>query len=695
MALTASLVSVLGLGLGAGCGEGAYSVQSPTTHVMKGKDWRDEVIYQLIVDRFADGDVNNNWRVMYNALGRYQGGDWQGVIDRLDYLEQLGVTAIWISPIVKNVDYDAGFDGYHGYWTQSLTKVNPHFGSPAKLRELVDRAHGRGMKVILDIVANHMSQLFYYDINGNGEPNTIFTGSLSLDNVDELGRLKRNDEYDPDFDPNGVLGENGTGISGPAQIRFLYIPEINRVPPEPIRFGPGDNDVLDFRRAGAWYRKGRVTNYDNEDQLTQGDFPGGLKDLDTQRDYVRKGLIKGYAQLIRDYDFDGFRIDTLKHVEHGFWQEFGKAIRGYVSKTQPIWGVEPLTEPKRNWFMFGEAFDGDDGLLGEFTYNNELESVFYFSQKFEVYDGVVKGSGPTSRAERLWNDRLRFRDGGRLHGKTRTCFNPGRCFRTTRNGPPTPDIAEGKPIYNQEPLEGGPVDPSGQGIPPSRLLVNFLDNHDVARFLSPIAGVTDLEDGLRKLHNALALMFTQDGIPCVYYGTEQEFTGGNDPANRERLFDTVLGNAWLGRSAGQRERLPDSGYDTSKRTYQWIARLSKVRKAYEPLRRGDLKVTWSTDATGSESDAGILAFTRTANGKSALVVTNVHNNKTSETRSGTTVMSTPFSPGTELVEVLKDPFTEAGMEDRYTVQVGGQVTVRVSPRATRVFVPGTDVVTVR
>ena len=110
LALTA--VSVLG---GAGCGEPYDGEDFQTTAIMNGGDWRDEVIYQLVVDRFADGDLNNNHRVMYSALGRYQGGDWQGAIDHLDYLEQLGVTTLWISPIVKNIDYDASFDGYHGY----------------------------------------------------------------------------------------------------------------------------------------------------------------------------------------------------------------------------------------------------------------------------------------------------------------------------------------------------------------------------------------------------------------------------------------------------------------------------------------------------------------------------------------------------------------------------------------------------
>src|SRR6266568_3509930 len=80
-----------------------------------GIDWRDQMIYQIVVDRFADGDVDNDWNVAPDVPARFHGGDWQGVIDHLDYLETLGVTTLWISPVVRNVENDAGFDSYHGY----------------------------------------------------------------------------------------------------------------------------------------------------------------------------------------------------------------------------------------------------------------------------------------------------------------------------------------------------------------------------------------------------------------------------------------------------------------------------------------------------------------------------------------------------------------------------------------------------
>ena len=144
------------------------------THV---DDWRDEVIYQLIVDRFADGDVNNDYTVFPGFLGKYQGGDWKGIEDHLDYLQDLGVTTLWISPIVKNVDSDADVDGYHGYWSEDLRKLNAHFGDAASLRSMINTAHSRGMKVVLDIVCNHMGQLFFYDINLNGKPDEYIAGT--------------------------------------------------------------------------------------------------------------------------------------------------------------------------------------------------------------------------------------------------------------------------------------------------------------------------------------------------------------------------------------------------------------------------------------------------------------------------------------------------------------------------------------
>src|SRR6185503_3515088 len=200
------------------------------THV---DDWRDEVIYQVIVDRFADGDINNDYTVSPGFLGKYQGGDWKGIEDHLGYLQDLGVTTLWISPIIKNVDSDADVDGYHGYWAEDLHKLNAHFGDAASLRSMINSAHLRGMKVVLDIVCNHMGQLFFYDINLNGKPDEYIAGSGGTSPVTRIN------EYDPDWDPRGVQAFSAAGNAGRAPIIFIDDPSVNRTPPHDLMGTPG------------------------------------------------------------------------------------------------------------------------------------------------------------------------------------------------------------------------------------------------------------------------------------------------------------------------------------------------------------------------------------------------------------------------------------------------------------------------
>jgi alpha-amylase len=111
-------------------------------------------IYFLMTDRFADGDPANDQNVLRSDPSAYHGGDFQGIIDKLDYIRDLGFTAVWISPVVANQ-----FRGYHGYWASDFYRTNEHFGSLAKLKELVAAAHARGLKVLADLVVNHTGLL--------------------------------------------------------------------------------------------------------------------------------------------------------------------------------------------------------------------------------------------------------------------------------------------------------------------------------------------------------------------------------------------------------------------------------------------------------------------------------------------------------------------------------------------------------
>jgi alpha-amylase len=639
MVVQLKLPLILALAAALGCTD-ASSVDSDwKTTAGETNDWRDEVIYQLLVDRFADGDLNNDAMVVPGRLGLYQGGDWQGIIDHIDYLKALGVTTIWISPVVRNLETDANFDAYHGYWQQDFEHVNPHFGDLAKLRELANKLHAQGFKVILDIVTNHIAQLFYYDINGNGSPDENVYGAgcgeqppANTQPCPNPAVITHISEYDPDYDPQGVRGYTSLGFSGLAPIHWIHIPAINRAPTLP---GSGaDQDPSRqflFQRDDWYHRKGRITDYGQRDQVLTGDFPGGLKDLKTEDGGVRAALTAEFAKWIHAADFDGFRIDTLKHVEHEFWQYFCPNIRQYVNgqialpdPTQPgnpTATVPALTVPKQKFLMFGESFDGDDTLNGSYTQNQEVDSTFYFSQKFTVFDGVFKNGGPTKAIEDQFN-------------------------RKQMNYAATPNL-------------------NGVGVAARDLLVNFMDNHDVTRFLFD-------KPSLPALHNALAFLFTEDGVPCLYYGTEQEFNGGNDPTNRERLWDT--------------------GFPTNGQTFQWIQRLIQIRKAYAPLRHGTLTIKWSTTHVAAEEDAGIIAFERSDNGHTILVVLNTSdtaNSETSTAKMAGSDMLTSFAAGAQLVDVLAASGDAAA---NVTVGAGGALVVPVAARGARIYVPAADVV---
>lgn len=639
-------------------------------------DWRDEVIYQVVVDRFSDGDPNNNFNVDLRKEAAYHGGDWQGIINKLDYLEDLGVTALWISPVVRNVEEDAGFASYHGYWTQSFIDTNLHFGDLAALQRLVDACHRRGMKVILDVVTNHIGQLFYYDINRNGQPDIVFFGGggpgSGSQNRDQSSDLRRSSEWDPEYDSRGVQAFTALGENGLAPLEWVEMPHINRTPPEPEDFQNPD-----------WYnRKGRVTVWENEgaanfeyrrEQEIKGDFPGGLKDLATERSDVRQALTEVFAYWVREAGFDGFRIDTLKHQEAGFFDVFAPKIREFAAQLG-----------KRNFLMFGEAFDGNDELLGSYTHGEGVDSVFYFSAYYRVFMNIFASGGSTSEAQRLFEERQAKLSEPSIVSETIKRVCELRCNGTNNSqvcagGYPScvNELSDqGLPRYSQSPKHLGPSNAEGQTLITPQLLINFLDNHDVPRFLysaTPPLSPSDhaetkaqkTELGRQRLRSALTYLLTIDGIPCIYYGTEQDFSGGPDPSNREDMWR--------------------SGFAQEGVTYQHLKSLIKLRKSTPALRRGEVVFRWTSEAGESGAGAGLLAFERVSAEQTALIV--INNNDSSEGGSmGQTVdsagrgMTVSFPPGSKLIDALNP-----NDEQVFTVNAEGQVIISLPPRGARVL----------
>jgi glycosidase len=186
------------------------------------------------------------------------------------------------------------------------------------------------------------------------------------------------------------------------------------------------------------------------------------------------------------------------------------------------------------------------------------------------------------------------------------------------------------------------------------VLVNFLDNHDLPRFL--------FENGdVGQLRSALDFLYTWDGIPCLYYGTEQGFDGGVDPRNRE-----------------------DMQFATDGELYAHIKALIQLRKDNPALRRGTVVPAWSTTVTGARRDGGIFAFERVDAEQTALVVLNVSDADSetcAEVADGGACMETSFPPGTTLTDIGPD-----GAGDTFTVASDGTVVVTVPAHAVRVLV---------
>jgi glycosidase len=430
----------------------------------------------------------------------------------------------------------------------------------------------------------------------NGRPDESVSGGLPTNPGNPASEGIRSPvwhitEYDPDYDGRGIQSFTSLGESGLAPIRFFDMPQIFRVPPEPEIF---QNDW-------AYNRRGRVVNWNIREQVIYGDFPGGLKDIKTEDPDVRAELARVFTDWVLKVDLDGFRIDTLKHVEHEFWTYFSHEVRTRLAEAG-----------KENFLMFGEAFDGDDVLVGSFTMPGQIDSVFYFPQKFQVFDDVFKRGQPTRKIETLFNQ------------------------RSTN--------------YGTQPQE------LGIGVPPTAALVNFMDNHDVPRFRFE-------RPEIGPFHAALGYLLTEDGIPCIYYGTEQAYEGGNDPGNREPLW-------W-------------SGYDENGETFRWVQRLISLRKQHVALRRGDFVLRWVTDNVADEQDAGVVAFERaTPEGDYALVVINTlgeHPSETSSTETGGDAMTVTAPVGATLVDALTD--------ETFTVAGDGTLVVTVAPFQVRILVP--------
>ncbi|MFV2145917.1 pullulanase-type alpha-1,6-glucosidase [Isoptericola sp. G70] len=316
----------------------------------------DERFYFVMTDRFANGDPSNDTGgIDGDALdhgfdptdkGFYSGGDIAGLREHLDYVEGLGTTAIWLTPSFLNRPVQGTGDdasaGYHGYWITDFTQIDPHLGTNAELEALIADAHERGIKVYFDIITNHTADVVDY-----AEGEYSYVEQADAPYLDASGEA---------FDPADFAG-TGDFPGLDAATSFPYTPVV----------APQDADV----KVPAWLND--PTLYHNRgnstwtgESVTHGDFDG-LDDLMTEHPTVVDGFVEVYQDWI-DLGIDGFRIDTVKHVNPEFWETWSAEVMDYAH-----------AQGNDEFFMFGEVYDADAAKTSPYVRDTDMSSVLDFA----------------------------------------------------------------------------------------------------------------------------------------------------------------------------------------------------------------------------------------------------------------------------------------------------------------------------
>lgn len=532
--------------------EGRLHVASP--------DWRDQVVYFLMTDRFDDGEPGNNdqgadeYDPADNA--KYNGGDLRGVRRRIGYIRGLGATTVWITPPVANQWWNqrVRHGGYHGYWAENFKRVDAHLGTLEDYRALSRSLHGAGMYLVQDVVVNHVGDYFSYE------------GEWSAD--DPAKHFLRYDWARADPAPTQAPFEANDARKATDRAAAIY------------HWTP---DIVDFNDV----RQERTF------QLA------GLDDLNTENPAVRKALRDSYGYWIREAGVDGFRVDTAFHVPPEFFADF------MHSADTDAPGMQRVAEQtgRSDFHAFGEGFGPDR------PYQDEK------ARKIETYARAADGAP-------LLTGMINFP----LYATLNDVFARGH--------------ASDELAYRIASMMKAHRDPWR--------MPTFVDNHDVDRFL---AGGS--EAGLKQ---ALLSIMTLPGIPTIYYGTEQGFSG-----QRAAMFAR-------GHGSGGRDR-----FDASAPLYRYLQRAIALRREHRVFSRGTPTVLAANAAA-----PGAIAWRMSRNkDESALVVLNSADGETLLDN-----LDTGLAAGT----VLRGLFDiDGGAPDDIVVGADRRIHLRLSPRSGQVW----------
>jgi glycosidase len=370
----------------AACAGTIASVASPSAQTTP-TDFRarlpqDEVIYFLLPDRFENGNpANDTGGIAGGKLqngfdptdeGFYHGGDLAGLTRRLDYIQGLGATAVWVAPVFRNkpVQGEPGheFSGAHGYWITDFTSVDPHFGTNADFAALVEAAHARGMKVYMDIIANHTADVIRYRECPKNDCAYRSRADYPYSRQGGVDGAAINDGFD---------GSNFDRLTSPSYAYTPYLPTGE----ETVKVPAWLNDPIYYHNRGDSTFTGESS--------TEGDF-SGLDDLFTENPRVVQGMIEIYGDWIDRYGVDGFRIDTARHVNPEFWQAFVPAMLERARAK----GIP-------NFHIFGEVYDHDPAVLARFTQVDRYPAVLDFAFQTTATD-VANGVKGTDALAKLF-----------------------------------------------------------------------------------------------------------------------------------------------------------------------------------------------------------------------------------------------------------------------------------------------------
>lgn len=485
------------------------------------RDFQDEVFYFVLPDRFYNGDTSNDLGATAGdkkrALSRggfdkshkgmYHGGDLAGLSEKLPYLDNMGITAIWLTPILRNQAMQADTSGYHGYWILDFTEIDPHLGSNDDLKYFIDQAHQRNIKVFFDIITNHTADVIKFkECHGDDGLGWLFEqGNCPFKSI---AQIAKGDAYTP-FIPK----ENLSQVKSPSWL----------------------NDIDVYHNQGD-------SNWEGESAL-RGDF-AGLDDIDTNSDKAVKGMIDIYKAIIDEFKPDGFRIDTVKHVNMEFWQAFSPALMAHAKAT----GID-------NFFMYGEVYSFEPEFLSSFTTQGKIPSVLDFAFQKSLENALVEQQGTDVLAKLFAQDHF---------------------YQANRTN------SADKKSANQ--------------------LVNFTGNHDMGRFAYLLKqskhNYSEAEQIQRNLL-ANAMMYFSRGVPVVYYGDEQGFVGdGGDQASRQDMMPSTVASYNNDDLLATDKTTADDNFDPSHLFYQTFAKYAELYQQYPALRFGQQTTLYSQDKPG-------------------------------------------------------------------------------------------------